>query len=174
MDPEETLLEAEAVMEKGVDYLSHEFAAVRTGKASGALVENIDVDAYGSVMFQNENLTVRAGDDFMRAAVDGRDWWTCRVTDGDPCEKKNARELLRKIALGTWTCGDPGMQFDTTIHTWHTCKGSGRQHSTNPCSEYLFLNDTACNLASLNLVRFQTSDGIFERSCDLGKPNRRP
>jgi ribonucleoside-diphosphate reductase alpha chain len=136
-------------------------------KKAWALIEqgydgSYNGDAYGSVMFQNENLTVRAGDDFMQAAVDGGDWWTRRVTDGDPCEKKNARELLRKIALGTWTCGDPGMQFDTTIHTWHTCKGSGRQHSTNPCSEYLFLNDTACNLASLNLVRFQTSDGAFD------------
>jgi ribonucleoside-diphosphate reductase alpha chain len=119
-------------------------------------------DAYGSVMFQNENLSVRASDEFMQAAVDGSDWWTRRVTDGEPCEKKNARELLRKISLGTWTCGDPGIQFDSTIHRWHTCKGSGRQHSTNPCSEYLFLNDTACNLASLNLVRFQKSDGSFD------------
>jgi len=119
-------------------------------------------DAYGSVMFQNENLSVRVGDEFMQAAVKGGDWWTRRVTDGEPCEKKNARELLRKIAEGTWTCGDPGMQFDSTIHTWHTCKGSGRQHSTNPCSEYLFLNDTACNLASLNLVRFRKPDGSFD------------
>jgi ribonucleoside-diphosphate reductase alpha chain len=136
-------------------------------KKAWALIEqgydgSYNGDAYGSVMFQNENLSVRASDEFMKAAVEGGDWWTRRVTDGEPCEKKNARELLRKIALGTWTCGDPGMQFDTTIHTWHTCKGSGRQHSTNPCSEYLFLNDTACNLASLNLVRFQKSDGSFD------------
>ena len=136
-------------------------------KKAWALIEqgydgSYNGDAYGSVMFQNENLSVRAGDEFMNAAVDGSDWWTRRVSDGGPCEKKNARELLRKIALGTWTCGDPGMQFDSTIHTWHTCKGSGRQHSTNPCSEYLFLNDTACNLASLNLVRFQKTDGSFD------------
>jgi ribonucleoside-diphosphate reductase alpha chain len=136
-------------------------------KKAWALIEqgydgSYNGDAYGSVMFQNENLSVRAGDEFMKAAVEGGDWWTRRVTDGEPCEKKNARELLRKIALGTWTCGDPGMQFDSTIHTWHTCKGSGRQHSTNPCSEYLFLNDTACNLASLNLVRFQKPDGSFD------------
>ncbi len=119
-------------------------------------------DAYGSVMFQNENLSVRTSDEFMNAAIEGGNWWTRRVTDGQPCEQKNARELLRKIALGTWTCGDPGMQFDSTIHTWHTCKGSGRQNSTNPCSEYLFLNDTACNLASLNLVRFLKTDGSFD------------
>ncbi len=136
-------------------------------KKAWALIEqgydgSYNGDAYGSVMFQNENLTVRASDAFMQAAADGADWWTLRVCDGEPCEKKNARELLRKIALGTWTCGDPGMQFDSTIHTWHTCKGSGRQHSTNPCSEYLFLNDTACNLASLNLVRFQKEDGTFD------------
>jgi ribonucleoside-diphosphate reductase alpha chain len=136
-------------------------------KKAWALIEqgydgSYNGDAYGSVMFQNENLSVRASDEFMKAAVEGGDWWTRRVVDGEPCEKKNARELLRKIALGTWTCGDPGMQFDTTIHTWHTCKGSGRQHSTNPCSEYLFLNDTACNLASLNLVRFQKADGSFD------------
>ena len=136
-------------------------------KKAWALIEqgydgSYNGDAYGSVMFQNENLSVRASDEFMQAAVDGTEWWTRRVIDGEPCEKKNARELLRKIALGTWTCGDPGIQFDSTIHRWHTCKGSGRQHSTNPCSEYLFLNDTACNLASLNLVRFQKSDGSFD------------
>ena len=136
-------------------------------KKAWALIEqgydgSYNGDAYGSVMFQNENLSVRASDEFMQAAADGGDWWTRRVTDGEPCEKKNARELLRKISLGTWTCGDPGMQFDSTIHEWHTCKGSGRQHSTNPCSEYLFLNDTACNLASLNLVHFQKSDGSFD------------
>lgn len=136
-------------------------------KKAWALIEqgydgSYNGDAYGSVMFQNENLSVRASDEFMRAAIDDQDWWTRRVTDGAPCEKKSARALLRKIALGTWTCGDPGMQFDSTIHTWHTCKGSGRQHSTNPCSEYLFLNDTACNLASLNLVRFQQQDGSFD------------
>lgn len=136
-------------------------------KKAWALIEqgydgSYNGDAYGSVMFQNENLSVRTSDEFMQAAVEGSDWWTRRVTDGEPCEKKNARELLRKIAEGTWTCGDPGMQFDSTIHTWHTCKGSGRQHSTNPCSEYLFLNDTACNLASLNLVRFQKTDGSFD------------
>ncbi len=85
-----------------------------------------------------------------------------RVTDGEPCEKKDARDLLRKIAEGTHVCGDPGMQFDTTIHNWHTCKGTGRQNSTNPCSEYLFLDNTACNLASLNLMKFKREDGTFD------------
>ncbi len=118
-------------------------------------------DAYGSIMYQNENLTVRASDAFMEAAVADKPWWTRRVTDNKKCEEKPARSLLRKIAEGTWICGDPGMQFDTTIHRWHTCKGSGRQNSTNPCSEYLFLDNTACNLASLNLMKFKNADGTF-------------
>ncbi len=119
-------------------------------------------EAYGSIMYQNENLSVRASDAFMEAAIAGREFWTRTVQTGQPCEKKDARSLLRKIAEGTHVCGDPGMQFDDTIHRWHTCKGTGRQHSTNPCSEYLFLNDTACNLASLNLVKFKREDGMFD------------
>ena len=113
-------------------------------------------------MYQNENLTVRVSDEFMNAAIEGREWWTSRVRDGTPCERKDARALLRKIAEGTHICGDPGMQFDTTIHKWHTCKGTGRQNSTNPCSEYLFLDNTACNLASLNLMKFKRDDGAFD------------
>jgi ribonucleoside-diphosphate reductase alpha chain len=146
-----------------------EFIVAKTleEKKAWALIEqgydgSYNGDAYGSVMYQNENLSVRASDEFMQAAAEGREWWTKRVGDGEPCEKKNARELLRKIAEGTWTCGDPGMQFDTTIHEWHTCKGTGRQNSTNPCSEYLFLDDTACNLSSLNLMRFKQADGSFD------------
>ena len=119
-------------------------------------------EAYGSVMYQNENLSVRVSDEFMDAAMAGREWWTKRVTDGKPCEKKDAKTLLRKIAEGTWICGDPGMQFDTTIDKWHTCRGTARQNSTNPCSEYLFLDNTACNLASLNLMKFKKSDGSFD------------
>lgn len=118
-------------------------------------------EAYASIMYQNENLSVRVSDEFMHAAIEGKEWWTHRVTDGKQCEKKEARALLRKIAEGTHICGDPGMQFDSTIHRWHTCKGTGRQNSTNPCSEYLFLDNTACNLASLNLIKFKGSDGHF-------------
>ena len=123
---------------------------------------NFNGEAYGSIMYQNENLSVRVSDEFMEAAVEGRDWWTRRVTDNKLCEQKDARTLLRKIAEGTHVCGDPGMQFDSTIHRWHTCKGTARQNSTNPCSEYLFLDDTACNLASLNLMKFRREDGIFD------------
>jgi ribonucleoside-diphosphate reductase alpha chain len=136
-------------------------------KKAWALIEqgydgSYNGDAYGSVMYQNENLSVRVSDEFMDAAVEDREWWTKRVRDGKPCEKKEARALLRKIAEGTHICGDPGMQFDSTIHKWHTCKGTDRQNSTNPCSEYLFLDNTACNLASLNLMKFKRADGVFD------------
>jgi ribonucleoside-diphosphate reductase alpha chain len=136
-------------------------------KKAWALIEqgydgSYNGDAYGSVMYQNENLSVRVSDEFMEAALEGREWWTRRIRDDKPCERKGARTLLRKIAEGTHVCGDPGMQFDSTIHKWHTCKGTDRQNSTNPCSEYLFLDNTACNLASLNLMKFKTADGDFD------------
>ncbi len=136
-------------------------------KKAWALIEagydgSYNGDAYGSVMYQNENLSVRVSDEFMNAAVKGEEWWTRRVRDNSPCDRKDAKTLLRKIAEGTHICGDPGMQFDSTIHQWHTCKGTGRQNSTNPCSEYLFLDNTACNLASLNLMKFKTADGAFD------------
>ncbi len=136
-------------------------------KKAWALIEqgydgSYNGDAYGSVMYQNENLSVRVSDEFMDAALEGREWWTRRVRDGKPCECKAARTLLRKIAEGTHVCGDPGMQFDSTIHKWHTCKGTDRQNSTNPCSEYLFLDNTACNLASLNLMKFKSPDDDFD------------
>ena len=135
-------------------------------KKAWALIEqgydgSFNGEAYGSIMYQNENLSIRVSDEFMQSALGDGEWWTRRVTDGQPCEKKDAGELLRKIAEGTHICGDPGIQFDTTIHTWHTCKGTARQNSTNPCSEYLFLDDTACNLASLNLMKFKEEDGTF-------------
>ncbi|MBT64370.1 MAG: ribonucleoside-diphosphate reductase, adenosylcobalamin-dependent [Puniceicoccaceae bacterium] len=117
-------------------------------------------EAYASIKYQNENLSVRASDAFMQAAIDGNKFFTRRVTDGQPCEEKDASYLLDKIAEGTHICGDPGMQFDDTIHKWHTCKGSGRQNCTNPCSEYLFLDNSACNLASLNLMKFRTASGL--------------
>jgi ribonucleoside-diphosphate reductase alpha chain len=142
-------------------------AKQREEKKAWALIEqgydgSYNGDAYGSVMYQNENLSVRVSDDFMRAALEGREWWTRTVTTGTPLEKKDAAALLHKIAEGTWICGDPGMQFDGAIQKWHTCKGTEPIHSTNPCSEYVFLNNTACNLASLNLLRFKREDGVFD------------
>ena len=119
-------------------------------------------EAYGSVMYQNENLSVRVSDEFMQAAMSGKEWWTRSVTTGKPLEKKDASQLLDKIAEGTWVCGDPGIQFDGAIQKWHTCKGSEPIHSTNPCSEYVFLNNTACNLSSLNLMKFKREDETFD------------
>src|SRR5258706_4876991 len=119
-------------------------------------------DAYGSVMYQNENLSVRVSDEFMQAAGEGADWWTRSITSGKPLEKKDANKLMNKIAEGTWICGDPGLQYDGAIQKWHTCKGTEPIHSTNPCSEYVFLNNTACNLASLNLMKFKREDGMFD------------
>jgi len=136
-------------------------------KKAWALIEqgydgSYNGDAYGSVMYQNENLSVRAGDEFMQAAIDGREWWTRTVTTGKPLQKKDASKLLEKIAEGTWICGDPGVQYDGAIQKWHTCKGTEPIHSTNPCSEYVFINNTACNLASLNLMKFKRDDSQFD------------
>jgi len=119
-------------------------------------------DAYASVMYQNANLSVRVTDEFMQAALDEADWQTYAVTTGEPTGKFKARELLRLIAEGTHVCGDPGLQYHSTINKWHTCKGSGEICASNPCSEYMFLNDSACNLASLNLLKFRRDDGTFD------------
>nr|AQQ75052.1 hypothetical protein [uncultured bacterium] len=118
--------------------------------------------AYTSVFFQNSNNSVRVTDDFMRAVLDDGEWTTKRVTDGTPCDTYKARELMRAIAEGTWICGDPGMQFDTTINEWHTCPNTDRINASNPCSEYMFLDDSACNLASINLMKFVRDDGEFD------------
>jgi len=135
-------------------------------KKAWALIEqgydgSYNGDAYGSVMYQNENLSVRVSDEFMQSAVDGKEWWT-KTVNGKPLQKKDASTLLDKIAQGTWICGDPGLQYDGAIQKWHTCKGTEPIHSTNPCSEYVFLNNTACNLASLNLMKFKRDDGTFD------------
>ncbi len=135
-------------------------------KKAWALIEqgydgSYNGDAYGSVMYQNENLSVRASDEFMQAALDGKEWQT-KTVKGLPLQKKDAAKLLYKIAEGTHICGDPGMQYDGAIQKWHTCKGTEPIHSTNPCSEYVFVNNTACNLASLNLMKFKRADDKFD------------
>jgi ribonucleoside-diphosphate reductase alpha chain len=123
---------------------------------------SIDGAAYSSIFFQNANHSVRVTDDFMRAVVEDKDWWTKNVHDGQPVEKLRARDLMMKIADSTWHCGDPGMQYDTTVNRWHTSKSTARINASNPCSEYMFLDDTACNLASLNLMKFVTTGGQFD------------
>jgi ribonucleoside-diphosphate reductase alpha chain len=145
-------------------------AKMEEEKKAWALIEqgysgDFNGPAYGSVMFQNENLSVRVDDDFMGRATggpQGSKYYTKAVTDGHSLEEKDASKLLDLIAEGTWTCGDPGIQFDGVIQKWHTCKASGKINSTNPCSEFVFLDDTACNLASINLMKFRLGTKVFD------------
>jgi ribonucleoside-diphosphate reductase alpha chain len=118
--------------------------------------------AYSSIFFQNSNNSVRVTDDFMRAVLDDGHWETHAVTNGEVMDTYKARDLMHLIAEGTHICGDPGMQFDTTINEWHTCSNTDRIFASNPCSEYMFLNDSACNLASINLMKFVKDDGEFD------------
>jgi len=119
-------------------------------------------EAYNSVFFQNSNNSVRLTDDFMRATEEGRTWTTLAVRGKKPVDTYQARDLTNMIAQSAWICGDPGLQFDTTINDWHTCPNTDRIHASNPCSEYMFLNDTACNLASINLLKFVSPTGEFD------------
>src|ERR1700688_736615 len=138
-------------------------------KKAWALIEagynvgfNVPGGAYDSVQFQNANNSVRVSDDFMRAVDGDKKWETKAVVDGRVIDTYKARDLWREIAEATWICGDPGLQFDTTIQDWNVVPNTGRINATNPCSEFVFLDDTACNLLSLNLMKFQTEDGKFD------------
>jgi ribonucleoside-diphosphate reductase alpha chain len=138
-------------------------------KKAWALIEagydggfNVRGGAYDSVFFQNANHSIRVTDAFMRAVLDDREWHLRARTDGRALETIRARDLMKKITEAAWLCGDPGMQFDTTINAWHTCPATDRINASNPCSEYMFLDDSACNLASLNLMHFRSIDGGFD------------
>ncbi|SMP68287.1 ribonucleoside-diphosphate reductase class II [Neorhodopirellula lusitana] len=133
-------------------------ALIREGYES-----NFNGEAYSSVCFQNANLSVRLTDDFMEAVRKNGQWQTRWITDKPTTDAPNydAKELLNKMAECAWHCGDPGVQYDTTINKWHTCPNSGAINASNPCSEYMFLDDTACNLASINLMKFVEKDGSF-------------
>ena len=119
-------------------------------------------EAYNSIFFQNANNSVRVTDDFMRAVIEDKDWATHRITTGEPAKSYRARDLMKKIAAAAWQCGDPGMQFHTTVNKWHTSKATAPINASNPCSEYMFLDDSACNLASLNLMKFLSPDGKLD------------
>jgi ribonucleoside-diphosphate reductase alpha chain len=119
-------------------------------------------EAYSSIFFQNANNSVRVTDDFMRAVIEDKDWVTHRISTGEPGKSYRARALMQKIAGAAWQCGDPGMQFHTTVNKWHTAKATAPINASNPCSEYMFLDDSACNLASLNLMKFLSPDGKFD------------
>ncbi len=123
---------------------------------------SINGEAYGSIFYQNANHSVRVTDDFMEAAEEDLEWVTREVNTGKPAERHRARNILKEIADGTHVCGDPGMQFDTTINDWHTSPNSARINASNPCSEYMFIDDTACNLASLNLMKFLNDNEEFD------------
>jgi ribonucleoside-diphosphate reductase alpha chain len=123
---------------------------------------NVTGGAYDSIYYQNANHSVRVTDGFMNAAEADGEWRTRAVTTGEVMDAYRARDLLREMADAAWICGDPGIQYDTTINRWNPCKASGRINSSNPCSEYMFLDDTACNLASLNLMTFGDEAGEFD------------
>ena len=123
---------------------------------------SLNGEAWSSIQFQNANNSVRATDGFMQAVLEDRDWELRAIQGGEVIETVKARELLRRIAQATWECGDPGMQFDTTINNWHTCANSARINASNPCSEYMHVDDSACNLASINLLKFLDEQGNFD------------
>ena len=138
-----------------------EEAKAHTLVASGYDGSSPDSEAYSSIFFQNANNSVRVTDDFMYAVVRDTEFSTRAVKDGRPMKTFKAKELLRMISDATWHCGDPGMQYDTTVNRWHTSKNTARINASNPCSEYMFLDDSACNLASLNLLKF-APNGTFD------------
>ena len=124
---------------------------------------SIDGEGFKSIQYQNANNSVRLTDEFMRAVEEDRDWRLLARTTGEPIgEPIPARLLMQEIAEAAWRCADPGVQYDTTINHWHTCPNSGRINASNPCSEYMHVDDSACNLASINLMRFRRSDGTLD------------
>ncbi len=140
---------------------------VREEKKVAALVaagysSDFNGEAYRTVAGQNSNNSVRLSDEFMHSVVDDQPWRTRLRTTGEVHKELRARDLFRQIAHAAWVCADPGVQFDTTINTWHTCPASGRINGSNPCSEYMFLDDSACNLASINLLKYLREDGSFD------------
>ena len=129
----------------------------------GGYDSNFNGEAYSSILFQNANLSVRVTDEFMQAVIEDKPWKTHWVTNPNrEGPSWPARDVMSRMAECAWQCGDPGVQYDTTINRWHTCPNSGRINASNPCSEYMFLDDTACNLASINLMKFRLADGTFD------------
>ena len=123
---------------------------------------SIDGEGFTSIQYQNANNSVRVTDEFMEAVEAGEDWHLTARTDGETVKTLDARELMNQIADAAWRCADPGVQYDTIINRWHTCPESGRINASNPCSEYMHVDDSACNLASLNLMKFRREDGSFD------------
>ena len=133
---------------------------------------SLDSPDWASIQYQNANNSVRVTDAFMEAVEEGGEWNLTARTDGTVVETVDARDLLRQIAEAAWQCADPGVQYDTTINAWHTLPNTGRINASNPCSEYMSIDDSACNLASLNLMKFRREDGeldveAFEHAVDV-------
>ncbi len=128
---------------------------------AGFNMADLNDEAWNSIQFQNANNSVRISDEFMEAVEGDLEWATKFIKNGEPAFRYRARELLKEIAQAAWECGDPGVQFDTIINRWHTCPNSGRINASNPCSEYMHLDNSACNLASINLMKFVREDGTF-------------
>src|SRR5207237_842314 len=118
--------------------------------------------AYSSIFFQNSNNSVRVKDDFMKAVEEDAEWHTFAITTGQIMDTYKARDLIRMMADAAWACGDPGLQYDTTVNQWHTSPNTDRINASNPCSEYMFLDNTSCNLASINLMKFLDERGVFD------------
>ena len=129
---------------------------------AGGYSSDFNGEAYHTISGQNSNNSVRVTDEFMRAVEAGGKWQTRFRTTGEICDTLEAKDLWHQVAVAAWNCADPGVQYDSTINKWHTCPNSGRINASNPCSEYMFLDDTACNLASVNLTKFLREDGTFD------------
>jgi ribonucleoside-diphosphate reductase alpha chain len=145
-----------------INWKSREEKKARILVESGEYPSDFNGEAYKTVSGQNSNNSVRVSDEFMEVYRKGEKWETKARTSGEMVDRYEATDLMRQIAQAAWDCADPGVQFDTTINDWHTCPNTDRIHASNPCSEYMFLNNSACNLASLNLVKFVKEDGTFD------------
>ncbi len=144
-----------------IDWKMKEEKKVRALIAAG-YSSDFNGEAYHTISGQNANISVRVSDEFMRRALEGGTWETTMRTTGEVVERYNAEDLLKRVANAAWHCADPGVQFDDIINRWHTCRNTDRIYGSNPCSEYMFLNDSACNLASINLMKFLDEDGNFD------------
>jgi ribonucleoside-diphosphate reductase alpha chain len=147
-----------------VDFIEWKLREEKKAKAliASGYPADFNGEAYKTVSGQNSNNSVRVSDEFMRAAIHGGKWHTRMRTTGEIVDTLNGRDLWNKLAESAWACADPGVQYDTTINKWHTCPNTDRINASNPCSEYMFLDDSACNLASLNLIKFMKEDGSFD------------
>src|SRR5574341_1363086 len=146
-------------IERFIDWKMKEEDKARVLIEHGGLAADFNGEAYHTVSGQNSNNSVRVSDEFMTAVESDGPWDTKLRTNGQVAKTWKARELWDKVAQAAWKCADPGVQYDTTINRWHTCPNTAPINASNPCSEYMFLDDSACNLASVNLRKFQTADG---------------